>query len=230
MKYTYLFIDLGTLAIPLLFSFHPKIRFYRSWGSLLPALCVTAAVFIAWDRLFTHMGIWSFNKSYISGITFFSLPAEEVLFFFCIPYACLFTYHCLHPFLHFSWNRKTEATLVSTVSFILLLTGILHYDRLYTLVTFAGTALLLLFLKWIIKVKWLCKACSVYTILVLPFFIVNGLLTGTWLPEPVVRYNPAENLGIRIGTIPVEDVVYGLSLFIMNLSFYSWFSGKKSLP
>ena len=44
----------------------------------------------------------------------------------------------------------------------------------------------------------------------IPFLIVNGLLTSI----PVVLYNDAENLGIRIYTIPVEDVFYGYALLL----------------
>ena len=45
-----------------------------------------------------------------------------------------------------------------------------------------------------------------YMIVLIPFLIVNGLLTAL----PVVEYNNTENLGIRIFTIPVEDTMYGM--------------------
>jgi lycopene cyclase domain-containing protein len=48
----------------------------------------------------------------------------------------------------------------------------------------------------------------------LPFFIVNGLLTGTGLSHPIVWYNNAENLSIRLGTIPVEDVSYSYNMLV----------------
>jgi lycopene cyclase domain-containing protein len=49
-----------------------------------------------------------------------------------------------------------------------------------------------------------------FLIALIPFLIVNGLLTSI----PVVLYNDAENLGIRIYTIPVEDVFYGYALLL----------------
>ena len=46
----------------------------------------------------------------------------------------------------------------------------------------------------------------------IPFLIVNGLLTGSFIEGEVVWYNNAENLGIRLGTIPIEDIVYAFNL------------------
>ena len=90
MRYTYLIVDLATIFIPLLFSFHPKIKFYDQWKSYLPALFISAFLFIAWDILYTYLGVWSFNPNYLSGLYLLNLPMEECLFFICIPYACVF--------------------------------------------------------------------------------------------------------------------------------------------
>jgi lycopene cyclase domain-containing protein len=58
----------------------------------------------------------------------------------------------------------------------------------------------------------------------LPFFIVNGILTSL----PVVMYNDSENLGIRIFTIPIEDTMYSLLLLLMNIVLFEYFKNEKS--
>ena len=73
----------------------------------------------------------------------------------------------------------------------------------------------------------MCIRDSTYTVLLLPFFIVNGLLTGTSLESPIVWYDNNENLGTRILTIPVEDIFYGMLLIMLNISLFKHFQSSS---
>lgn len=228
MSSLYLLVNVLTISIPLLFSFHPKIRFYRYWPAFLAAAVLVSVPFLIWDALFTDAGIWGFNDDYLSGIYVKNLPLEEILFFICIPFSCVFTYFCLDKFWTLKWNSRTETIFVVTVSLFLFLAGIIFLEKLYTSITFISTSVVLLLLKFMIRVDWIGKAVSVYIVLLLPFLIVNGILTGTGLEEPVVWYDNSENLGIRMMTIPVEDAFYGFELVLLNIYFFKLFS--RSFP
>jgi len=220
MKSLYLFVDFFTVLIPLIFSFHPKIKFYKTWKQFAIASICVSILFIVWDSIFTNLGIWNFNPRYVCGIYFLSLPLEEILFFICIPFSCVFTYYCLDKFYNLAWNPKAENIFCIIFSMLLLVTGFIFLHKLYTSVTFISTAIVCLLLKFAFKTDWFGKAISVYAILLAPFLIVNGILTGTGLKEPVVGYNNMQNLDIRLLTIPIEDVFYGLGLFLLNLFIY----------
>ncbi len=227
MKFLYLLVDLFTIIVPLVFSFHPKINFYKTWKQFFPSAILVAAIFIIWDSFFTRLDVWNFNPRYVTGVYFFSLPVEEILFFICIPYSCVFTYYCLNKFYSLKWNPVFENVFCIVLSIFLLVMGLLYLNRLYTSVTFISTAIVCLLLKFVFKINWFGKAVSSYAILLIPFLLVNGILTGTGLEEPVVRYNNLENLNIRLFTIPVEDIFYGFELILLNLAIYLHLLRKK---
>ena len=121
-QYTYLAINFFTIIICFIFSFHPKIKFYRHFKAFLLASIVTAIFFIAWDVWFTSNGVWWFNDKYLIGLRLFGLPIEELLFFICIPFSCVFTYFCLDKFFRLDWKPSVEKVfvIISIISCLIL--------------------------------------------------------------------------------------------------------------
>jgi len=81
-------------------------------------------------------------------------------------------------------------------------------------------ALILIFLGQRFNPALLSTFYITFLFMLIPFFIVNGILTGTGIEGNIVWYNDLENLGLRIGTIPIEDSVYAFSMILMNLLLY----------
>jgi lycopene cyclase domain-containing protein len=184
------------------------------------------AVFIPWDVIFTINGIWGFNPDYFLNTKILSLPLEEWLFFICIPFACVFTHYALllyFPKMKLGENssKSIAVGLMLTLVFVL----IFNYDKWYTLVNFSlAIPLTLIVLKY--NPKLLQHFFLTFLVMLIPFFIVNGVLTGSWIENQVVWYNNAENLGIRMGTIPIEDSIYAYSMILMSLFFFELLSSK----
>ncbi len=210
----YLTLNIASLSIPFLFSFHPKLKFYKQWLYFFPATLIMMSFFIPWDIIFTQQGIWGFNPDYLIGKTLVNLPVEEWLFFICIPYACLFTIYSFKKILpKFSFSKDTTAIVYYCLQTTLIVLLLYFYNRWYTAINF-GYAIVLIALVFNYKRELLNVFFPVFTVLLIPFFIVNGFLTGSWINEEVVWYNNAENLGLRIGTVPIEDSIYALSMLL----------------
>jgi lycopene cyclase domain-containing protein len=227
MNLLYMYINLGAFSIPLIFSFHPQIQFYKKWKFIFPAILFTSIVFIIWDIYFTDMKIWGFNSSYIIGKYFYQLPLEEVLFFVAIPYASLFTYHCFSILVNKQIFKMYEQSITVFLIGFSTFISILFHNRLYTISTFTSLFILLVSLKYVFKVKWLNRFYFTFLVILIPFTIVNGILTGTGIDQPIVWYNNHENIGFRILSIPLEDVFYGMLLLLLNTSLYEYFSRNK---
>lgn len=220
--YLYLLIDLGVIAIPLAASFYPKAPFYKQWKYAGIGLLITSIFFLLWDELFTQLGIWSFNERYITGVYIGSLPIEEVLFFLCIPYACLFTYFALNYLMERDRLFPHQELISSALIIVFLIAGLYHKDKLYTGTAFLLLAIFLAFQTLKLRPRYMGRFYFAFMVLLVPFFLVNGILTGMFTDEPVVRYNPDHHLGIRLGTIPLEDVFYGMLLMVMPIAIWEW--------
>ncbi|MFD2970141.1 lycopene cyclase domain-containing protein [Sphingobacterium bambusae] len=228
--YTYLLINFFTIIICFIFSFHPKIKFNRYFWAFLKASSLVAVFFVAWDIWFTAHGVWWFNDRYLLGFRIGGLPIEEILFFICIPFSCVFTYHCLTRFYDLEWSRRASSLFSITFVLLCVVLAIISWGKIYPFVTFVLTAATLVYLMAVAKIRWLGRASTLYGVLLIGFFLVNGVLTGTGLEEAVVNYNPDHFWGIRILTVPVEDAVYGYSLFLWNIYFFTLFKKHEEVP
>ena len=222
----YLLINLGAISVPFIASFDSRLRFDKQWKFLFPSMLLTMLVFIPWDMLKTDLEVWGFNPRYLLGFYIGNLPIEEWLFFIAIPYACLFTYHSLNYLVKRDYFENYAEKITLILAIFLLLVGFLNLGRLYTSVTFISTGSFLLFHRFVIRGIYMGRFYLMYLVTLVPFFIVNGLLTGSFIPEEVVFYDDSQNLGIRLGTIPVEDMVYGLLMLLMNVSWFEYFRKK----
>jgi lycopene cyclase domain-containing protein len=217
--FTYFIILAASLAGPLLLSFDKKVAFYKKWKYLFPAMLLPALFYVAWDIYFTAQNIWGFNENYTTGIKLFNLPVEEVLFFFVVPYCCLFIYECLQSYFPEIKNKVPANKILKILAVPLFIIGVIFYNKSYTSWTFIFLSIcisIIYILKKYFKSFDASSFLITYLIILLPFLIVNGFLTAI----PVVLYNDAENLGIKIFTIPFEDIFYGMLLILMNIVIY----------
>lgn len=213
----YLLLNIGSLIIPFLYSFENRMKYIKRWKAVFSSIAITALFFIIWDIIFTKIGVWSFNPRYHSGIEFFDLPIEEWLFFICIPYSSIFIHFAFQYFCpKISFSNKTVTTIYWVLMVVLLPIIVLHYDKWYTALNYSFLVLLLTYT--VLKVPTILNTFFItFLIILIPFSIVNGILTGSFIDEPVVSYNNNENLGIRLGTIPIEDIGYAFTMILMSL-------------
>ncbi|RXP61928.1 lycopene cyclase domain-containing protein [Lutibacter sp. HS1-25] len=226
MTYLYLALNIASFSVPFLYSFEKRMRFIKWWKSVFLAIFLVAIPFLIWDVIFTKYGIWGFNPKYHLGIAIFGLPLEEILFFICIPYASIFTHYA---FQFFFPNTKLSNKFTKAITVVLLVLAVIvllvNFPKAYTTVDFSLFSLLMLYALFS-KSKILNTFYITFLLVLIPFFIVNGLLTGSFIHQEVVWYNNAENMGIRVGTVPVEDAFYAFSMLYMALILIEKFKGK----
>ncbi len=221
-NFTYLIILIASLAAPLALSFDKKVQYFKNLKYILPAILLTAILFWIWDVRFTSSGVWSFNPDYVIGKDILGMPIEEWFFFIIIPYCCMFIYEVLKVYLEkYEYSNFFRAfSLFLIVVFALV--SFFFRDQDYTFITFTFSAIYLGYTIFRNKFKpHLTKFYFSYLVSLVPFLIVNGLLTSL----PVVEYNSAHILNIRVMKIPIEDFSY---LFLMLLMVSTIFERLKA--
>ncbi|MCX6188484.1 MAG: lycopene cyclase domain-containing protein, partial [Bacteroidetes bacterium] len=95
--------------------------------------------------------------------------------------------------------------------------------QLYTSVTMLLCAFLLSYRSWVARPKSLSRFYMSYFILLIPVLTIYGILTSIG----ALWYDPQQIIGLKIGAIPVENILYFLALFLMNVGLYDDFKNRK---
>jgi lycopene cyclase domain-containing protein len=93
----------------------------------------------------------------------------------------------------------------------------------YTLIAL-GSVILVILADRVTKINILKeRVFYLFLAVILGFkFLVNGYLTG----ENIVIYDPAFFLGLRIGSIPLEDFLFGFSMVATGIISWEFFKRR----
>ena len=225
MRAEYLLFDLF-IACPLVAL--ALLRPQWSPGFWRPALWATllgAVPFVAWDAAVVGRHWW-FHPERVLGIEVLGLPLEELGFFMVVPLACLVTWELVigggkaRP-----RGRGRALSIAAVFVMVAVVSGFL--GREYTALAclgLAGAALLddaLGTQLTAMRAAWLHAAAIVALTT-----LFNGYLTG----RPIVLYDSNFALGLRVGTVPVEDYAFGLALAWVTTVLYQRRRGRVHAP
>ena len=225
---TYLFVLVSSVFLPIIFSFHKRIQFYKKVSHVFKSIFLCSTVFIIWDLIYTEMGVWGFSPKHHLDVLFLGLPLEEILFFYAIPFSCLFSYFVLKNNISIK-PTEISAKIYLVFGFGFLLLSYLFKDKAYTLSVFVFMAAILFILAYKPQQWFILFLLSYILISLGPFLLVNGVLTGLLdSVSPPVWYNDSENLGIRLITIPVEDFFYSFSLLFSCTYIFEFLEVKST--
>jgi len=220
----YLIFNLLVFVPPFAFGLMKRFSFKRQLVPALFAICSVSPPFIIWDSLVTDRHWW-FNSKYVAGFFILGLPYEEILFFFTVPFASLFTWEMV--------LRRTLPNGHKSLAFIYLLlviAGLLGIPIWFTGKEYTALALFSLAicatLDYVLHTRLLQQPRFLAFLLLVIVFVTffNGYLTA----RPVVLYGSQYQLDVRILSIPLEDYIYGVALIIGCTAFFELYKIKST--
>ena len=226
MKGLYLLLDGLMLFFPIVFSFGSRVHYFEKWRSVLFASFIVAVPFLIWDFIFTENGFWGFNSDYLIGLNIGNLPVEEVLFFFIVPFACTFIYeYCKFLFRAIQFKSLDRFIYFAIPIYGMILT-LLEPTGWYTLSVVVSSGIVLFL--WLRKNEYRFIGIT-FLISLVPFLIVNGILTGGTTSEPIVWYSELQKVTPRIWTIPMEDILYIFTLIVSTFLLTELFEKRRTV-
>lgn len=218
-------LDLLVLALPLALSFDRKVAFWRKWPQVFAAIAAVLAIFVPWDAWKTARAVWGFNPAYAGEARWLHLPPGEWLFFVCVPYACLFILACVRAYFRDrAWKIPRSIFFWTAGAFALL--AFAFRDLTYTGTVFLSVTIVLAALE--LAVPDTLRSRNFWVALgltYLPFLVANGVLTAL----PIVWYDDAQILAVRVGTIPVEDFIYSFSMLALAVLVYDRVGRRRGI-
>lgn len=220
MKYEYLIFNIIVISGPLFFGSLKRFYFLNYLPKAIPSIIIAAIPFIIWDISVTNRH-WFFADEYTIGFQIFHLPIEEIMFFFTVPFACLFTWEMVkkHSIPFKLLEKSISENAINIFSALLFVFSIVtyFYGKEYT--SIAG----MLFVASVLIDKiWgaliLTNKKFLFFFILVSFFtlVFNGYLT--W--RPIVTYDEIYQLDFRIFTIPIEDFFFGYALLIIATTIF----------
>ncbi len=226
-NFLYLGVNLVTFFSPFIVALFVRDRAWVSFRKYFISIAFVSTGFLIWDAFATTFGHWGFAKEYTLGPRIFGMPLEEILFFVTTPYACLFIFESVKYFytqktggieILMSEEQMRKNKIIWRVGAVFsLLVTMLTWPNYYTVTIFALLSILLFWMSYTNN-ELFRKMSFWYGMLVVyvPFFIMNSILTSF----PVVWYSSEAIMGIRVGTIPLEDFFYNFSLITLYKLLY----------
>lgn len=229
MRFEYLLFDI-LIAIPLVAIACLRPRWLKGWWAPAWRASLWGSLpFVIWDACVTGRHWW-FHEDRVLGPRLFGLPLEELGFFLVVPWACLLTWELLgnaalaRPSGH---GRRTSVWLGGIAVLTAAVATAAALGLEYTALATASLGV-----AWGIdhalgtRLAAIASARRHAGFVVLLTTVFNGYLTG----RPIVLYDPQFLLGLRIGTIPLEDYAFGLSLVWVTTVLYQQRRGRTFAP
>jgi len=223
-NFSYLFILIAITAVTLIVSYNGKSEFYKNQKYILPAILLTAIVFVLWDISFTNARVWGFYSENTIGLNLKGLPIEEWLFFLIIPFASIFVYE----FLKVKLAKHEYANHFLVVSLLLLLGfGAISYFFRYQSFTFLTSLFSAVYLGYTVFrnqfKQHITKFYFCYFVTIIPYIFIESALNSI----PVIEYNASYIVGIKIINTPIERFAYYFLMLLMGTTIYEFLKAKR---
>lgn len=222
MNYTYLLINLAFLLIPVLLFSVRQLNFTEQSKFIILAVLINVFVFSVPTEFLTQLKVIAFNPSYMTGMTLWQLPVEELLLSLVLPLCGVSVYLFLN--MRFPDNGPEKYSLAVSNMMIGVCIAMLYFghQKLYTLFTFAILIVFIVYIEYVNKLRFMYRFYRAFLVSLTPFYILYGVLVNL----PVISFNRVQTLNFSQLNIPFETPFYFMSMLLLSIYLFELFKSR----
>lgn len=219
MNYIYLLINLALLLLPVLLFSIRQLNFTDNSKFIILAVLISVFAFSIPTEFMTQLKVIVFNPPYLSGMTLWQLPVEELLLLFLLPLTGIAVYLFLNH--RFPDNGPEKYSLAFSNIMLGVCIAMLYFghQKLYTLFTFSILFVFILYIEYVNSIRFMYRFYRAFLVTLIPFYIVYGVLANL----PVLQYNSAETLNFNQFNIPFETPFYFMGMLLLSVYLFEFF-------
>ncbi|WP_354333376.1 lycopene cyclase domain-containing protein [Pedobacter sp. CG_S7] len=199
-----LLLNLILLFISILLYFDQKVHVFKAWKAYLPGVIITgiAAVFV--KLTLTRYKVNSYDQLKGSDVSFFEIPMESALLCFTLPLAVLVVYNYLNG--RFPKNELEKYSLALSNILLGLSVAVIFfaYTKAYAVVTFSLLLLLLFYVEYVNKDRFMYRFYRTYSVFIVLFAVFQVLQLLLDSADAVV-YNFDYTMKFKLIAVPFEN-------------------------
>lgn len=197
-------------------------RFQFPWRRFVFVWVAISAFWIVFDTVSVARGWWSYNPACILGLTLFGLPLDEITLFIAVPLVSSILLCLLGMFVRGRVHVRTAKRILLVCAGVLLFCIAAQFHKERTIISALAALLTIACLYRSRFITYRLFWC--WNAVIIGYYLVFNVTLTTL---PVVTYNDAFMTGLRIGTVPIENFLYNVSMLNMfALAFlegHSWY-------
>lgn len=221
MTYIFLYLILFLLLIPIALAAHKKINLK---SLLIPSLIVTVIYSETGVFFAGALKVWSFNPDYIMGVMYRQLPLEMYLFYFASSFAGLGIYSYLNIVFPKNDLQKYSLALSNLLLGVMIAILFFAYTKWYTATTFALLFLLMLYVEYRNRLRFMYRFYRAFVVCLVPFYLSFGILCNL----PVITYRASETLDVNLFRIPFENHFYMMGMLLLGVFFMEVLKSRQA--
>jgi len=224
MNYIFLLLNLFLFLIPLFFSFDKKAFPIEKLKSTIAATLIAGIIFSAIAIFFVIFKVWSFNPAYLVGVYYRELPLEQYLFSFTFSFAGLGIYHYLNAKFPNNHLQKFSLSVSNLMLGVCVAFLFFAYAKWYTVITFSVLFILLLYIEYLNKLRFMYRFYRAYVVCLIPFYICYGIICN-W---PIIQYQATETVKLKVSNIPLENHFYIMGMLLLAVYVSEFFEKRAA--